>query len=114
MQKFEDLVLLIPNALELTTCSEIIERFEQDSRKAPGVTTNGPQKDVKNSIDLSISHLDEWADIDKILFDSTNNSLELYSDHVAFQNTIYWSAELKDNGYNVKRYNPDLSLIFGT
>ena len=79
MQKFEDLVLLIPNALELTTCSEIIERFEQDSRKAPGVTTNGPQKDVKNSIDLSISHLDEWADIDKILFNSTNNSLELYS-----------------------------------
>ena len=107
MKTFEDLILVIPDALELKTCSEIIGKFEQDDRKKPGITTHGEHQEIKKSIDLAISPLEEWASIDEILYKSTTESLEKYSDHVEFDGRVYWSANLQDNGYNVKRYSPN-------
>ena len=94
MKTFEDLILVIPDALELKTCSEIIGKFEQDNN---------------NSMDLAISPLKEWESIDEILYKSTTESLEKYSDHVKFNDKVYWSMNRQDSGYKVQKYSPDNS-----
>ena len=106
MNSFDDLIFENNNALDKELCSEIIARFERDDRKIPGVTTSGEVNlDLKKSTDLNISILDEWKDIDRIICESLFNNFQSYADKV-IDGVRLWSQEAKDNGYNVKRYEP--------
>jgi 2OG-Fe(II) oxygenase superfamily len=49
--------------LDSEFCKEIIDKFENDSRKLPGMAGTGLNPDLKSSIDLNISHLKEWDEI---------------------------------------------------
>ncbi len=108
MKDFKDLIHENPNALESEICEEIILKFKRDERKAPGITTSGEVLlDVKKSIDLNISILNDWKDIDQILFDSLKIEIDKYNKKLEkFLNIAFWSNKIKDDGYNVKEYKP--------
>mgnify|MGYP001169561180 CR=1 FL=1 len=108
MNTFNDLIYIDPHSLTKDVCEEIINRFEKDDRKSEGITTSGKvQTELKKSLDLTISGLNEWKDLDEILFKSANDALEVYATKIEKESTIsLWSDELKDNGYTVKKYEP--------
>ena len=94
-------------------CDEIVDRFEKDERKSQGVTTAGNiNESLKKSIDLPIGNLEEWKDIDEILFKCVAENIQIYSDkvHNGLGNVkpfpLWSSADIKDYGYNVKKYEP--------
>ena len=65
MKDFKDLIYEMHNALDPKTCEDIILKFRHDDRKAPGITTSGQvMLELKKSMDLAISDLDEWEHID--------------------------------------------------
>ena len=109
MKNFTDLIYEMHSALDQQTCQDIIQRFRHDDRKAPGITTSGEvMPELKKSMDLGISDLDEWEDIDRTLFKSLADNLEEYSKRILeITGDPLWSSEIKDTGYNVKRYRPN-------
>ena len=109
LQSFTDLIYENNNALTTETCEDIIQRFRHDDRKSPGITTSGEvMPELKKSIDLAISDLDEWEDIDRTLFQSLAENLEKYSKQTTeITGQPLWSSKIQDSGYNVKRYRPD-------
>ena len=106
MKDFKDLIYEMHDALDKKTCDDIIQRFRHDDRKAPGITTSGEvMPELKKSMDLAISDLDEWEDIDRTLFQSLAENLEEYSKQILeIIGNPLWSSEIKDTGYNIKRY----------
>ena len=109
MKNFTDLIYEMHSALDQQTCQDIIQRFRHDDRKAPGITTSGEvMPELKKSMDLGISDLDEWEDIDRTLFKSLADNLEEYSKRILkITGDPLWSSKIKDTGYNVKRYRPN-------
>ena len=109
LQSFSDLIYENNHALTTETCEEIIQRFRHDDRKAPGITTSGEvMPELKKSMDLGISDLDEWEGIDQTLFQSLAENLEKYSKQTTeITGQPLWSSKIQDSGYNVKRYRPD-------
>ena len=106
LQSFKDLIHENNNALKPKVCEDIIQRFRHDDRKAPGITTSGKvMPELKKSMDLAISDLDEWEDIDRTLFQSLAENLEEYAKRILeIIGNPLWSSEIKDTGYNIKRY----------
>tara|TARA_R100000742_G_C4249360_1_gene67865 strand:- start:314 stop:907 length:594 start_codon:yes stop_codon:yes gene_type:complete len=106
LQSFSDLIYENNNALKPKVCEDIIQRFRHDDRKAPGITTSGEvMPELKKSIDLAISDLDEWEDVDRTLFQSLAENLEEYAKRIIeITGNPLWSSEIKDTGYNIKRY----------
>lgn len=108
MKNFDDLIYTNPNALDAETCKDITTRFERDPRKKEGITTTGLNEDMKKSMDLRISDLEEWKDIDEIIFKSLAENLDQYTDKIIeIVGSPLWSNEINDNGYNIKRYTPN-------
>ncbi|RIZ67284.1 MAG: 2OG-Fe(II) oxygenase [Methylococcales bacterium] len=62
-----DLLFEIPHNLPLDICKELIDKFENDTRKKPGVIGSGLNLDIKSSIDLPISRLQDWDEMTTIL-----------------------------------------------
>ena len=108
MKDFKELIYENNNALSPDVCEEIILKFKRDERKAPGITTSGEVRtDIKKSIDLNISVIEEWKDIDKILFESLKIDIDRYREKMEKIIDIpLWSNKIKDDGYNVKEYKP--------
>ena len=106
LQSFSDLIYENNNALKPKVCEDIIQRFRHDDRKAPGITTSGKvMPELKKSMDLAISDLDEWEDIDRTLFQSLTENHEEYAKRILeIIGKPLWSSEIKDTGYNIKRY----------
>lgn len=101
----------IENTLSSKLCKDIINRFEGDDRKQIGRTGAGVQKDVKRSTDLFITGLDNWKDIDDVLFKKLNVYIKLYINYLlrteyynvnagAIANTL---SNVKDTGYQIQR-----------
>tara|TARA_R100000655_G_scaffold77228_2_gene116274 strand:+ start:59 stop:655 length:597 start_codon:yes stop_codon:yes gene_type:complete len=111
MKTFKDLIYENDNSLSPEICKEIILRFKRDDRTKPGITVSGKvMPDIKKSTDLPISGLEEWKDIDQILFKTLTNEVEKYQDTIdkiiGVPEIPLWSANIKDDGYNVKEYKP--------
>jgi len=108
MNELNDLIYIKSKALTTDVCMEIVDRFEKDDRKSQGITTSGEVNlDVKKSMDLSISTLDEWKPTDAILFASLAEHLENYTKSMfRIIEQDLWTNQIRDSGYNVKRYRP--------
>jgi len=95
-------------------CNKIISRFENDDRKVNGVTSGGLNKDVKNTIDLPFTHLEEWKDIDNGLSKILTIELEKYCIHnsklmkelynITSMNVIAMLQNVVDFGYQIQIY----------
>jgi len=108
MNNFNDLIYIKSKALTTDVCMEIVDRFEKDDRKSEGITSNGTVDfTLKKTWDLHISLLKDWEDIDKILFKSAAENLDAYSEKInnLFNATSILNGDMRDSGYNVKRYH---------
>ena len=111
MKDFKELIYENNHSLSPEVCKEIILRFKRDDRKKAGITTSGEViPEMKKSIDLNISVLEEWKDIDQILFKTLTNEIEKYmkvaKKRIDLADTPLWAKNMKDTGYNVKEYKP--------
>lgn len=59
-----DFIELIPDALSADACAAMIARFEASGAAEPGRTAAGVRRDYKDSRDITISGLPEWADVE--------------------------------------------------
>jgi hypothetical protein len=103
-----DLVIEYPGAFPDDLCDEIIERFESDDRKSKGYNGNyGPEHTTsKVSIDLMISGLDEWNDIDGRLFDILTPYVQEYINILNDKFNITETRYIRDLGYQIQRTDP--------
>jgi len=105
-----DFVLEIPNNLSAEKCEEMIKRFENDERKKPGVTLGTIEhgqdcSEFKKSLDLAISHLPEWKDMDTYLFEQLKEGIEKYRCHLhKHLGCVSWiGRKLDDSGYQIQK-----------
>lgn len=92
----------IPNSLTPEFCKQVIEQFEKDDRKEPGVvgSLHELNPDIKTGTDLPISTFKEWKEIDQVFFKSLAAALE------DLAKTIPWLAMTGDFGYQIQRSQP--------
>jgi Rps23 Pro-64 3,4-dihydroxylase Tpa1-like proline 4-hydroxylase len=102
------------NSLPPDLCKRMIDKFEKDERKYPGVSGGDKvQPFVKMSTDLQLSAIPDWKDIDTILHQTLHTELGDYISHVsrhfkdkdcsAVINTL---NDVFDTGYQIQRVQP--------
>lgn len=101
------------NSLTPEFCEHLIKKFDTDDRSGPGLIGKLKKVDstIKLSLDLGISHLDDWKEEDNILYKSLNESIDEYKSHLEnqFPNVIidlYGSTAINDSGYQIQRTKP--------
>ncbi len=96
------------NALPKSFCDNVIEKFEKDDRKYQGTTGGGVDLDVKRSLDLCISGLEEWKNFDEVFFKSLNKHLDEYWRQVPklFGKGEMVSRKGEDTGYQIQKSQP--------
>ena len=100
-----DLIFTVPNHIPTSLCNDIMLRFERDPRKTKGLVNNKIDETFKSNIELLISSLAEWKDVDALLFDSLQSGYIKYMDHISKINKktpIF--ANVKDKGYVIEKY----------
>jgi Rps23 Pro-64 3,4-dihydroxylase Tpa1-like proline 4-hydroxylase len=92
------------NALEPTFCDSLIDFFNKSEKKKLGITLDGKDTHVKNTMDLHFSDefdTDFLKNADKILFETTNMYIQTYlNDNIAFINLGTYT----DSGYQIQFY----------
>ena len=95
--------MLYPNLF----CSNVIEKFEKDDRKHQGVVANGVSLNMKRSLDLHISKLNDWETFDQGFYRSLNSELNNYHDFIP---DIFNLSNIRlvgdDTGYQIQRTQP--------
>ena len=103
-----DFVYELPNNLSDEKCEEMIKRFEADDRKKRGVTLAEDDNEHKKSMDLHLSGLDEWKDMDEYLNQQLKIGLKEYMSHIidsGYGNLqrFYSAADCHDSGYQIQK-----------
>ena len=117
IDSFSDFIYVADGALEPEFCKNVIEKFEKDDRKKPGVMGREEDKrvdtSIKDSIDLGISNLSEWKDEDKVFFDSLHKYHDLYLKKGKWTDTHCPAVgKLNDTGYQIQRTRPGAGYIW--
>ena len=97
------------DALPKSFCSNLIEKFEQDDRKHQGVVGSGINFDMKRSLDLNISALEDWYSFDQGLFKNLGSELDNYRNFLPdIFNKSSTSQDLTgdDTGYQIQKTQP--------
>ena len=113
------------NVIPNNKCREIINRFEADNRHHQGMTAGGVQKNVKNSLDLFVTDLNDWKDIDDLFKDLIQHLIIQYSTHLKNSSNLISFTEnkqipiapaltsnVRDVGYQVQKTNPDEGYVW--
>ena len=101
-----DFVLEIPNNLSDEMCEQMIKRFEEDHRKRRGTTADAnPETLVKKSMDLQLTGLECWKDIDEYLHKQLNEGVNKYKEHLMKKiGSVDWvNYRLEDTGYQIQK-----------
>lgn len=92
------------HALTADFCSDVIARFEQASDehyKGRIGQSEVENTEIKRSTDLVVSGKPHWEDVDRTLFNSLGNALQVIrAEHSFFQ------GRFKDYGYAIQRTSP--------
>jgi Rps23 Pro-64 3,4-dihydroxylase Tpa1-like proline 4-hydroxylase len=106
-----EFVYEIPNNLSDEMCEKMIEKFENDDRKRPGVV-GGDRKvrPVKTSLDLTVSNYPEWKEIDTYLHKQLQEGTDQYRKHlkerVGDTLTFMFNSSSYDTGYQIQKSVP--------
>ena len=113
------------NVIPNNKCREIINRFEADNRHHQGMTAGGVNKNVKNSLDLFVTDLNDWKDIDDLFKDLIQHLIIQYSTHLKNSSNLISFTEnkqipiapaltsnVRDVGYQVQKTNPDEGYVW--
>lgn len=105
-----DFVLEIPNNISKDKCEELIKRFEEDTRKTPGVVGYPSRvSTIKKSIDLMISLHKDWKDLDNYLHKQLGEGLKKYKEHLSklgvggILDSIFSEGNITDTGYQIQK-----------
>lgn len=106
-----EFVYEVPNNLSDEMCEKMIEKFEKDDRKAPGVVGEDRKvRPVKTSVDLNISHCSEWKEIDTYLHEQLKEGVEKYRKHLTERvgDTVgfMFHPSSYDSGYQIQKSVP--------
>lgn len=104
---YNSLIFIQPNSLSPEFCQSVIKKFEEDDRKAEGITTNGINLSKKVTTDLLISPLDNWKKEDSVFLSALSKAISSYAEnfkkqtnHSLFFDNCYYS----DGGYLIQKY----------
>ena len=114
-----DFIYIIPNALDPDFCKRVIEKFDNDSRSAPGMVGTNESKrldiDIKDSLDLNISGLPEWKEEDQVFFDCLTSHLYPYNNEQCWLPEGYsghpWDNP-SDSGYQIQKTSPKSGYVW--
>lgn len=67
MDVVNDFIELYPDLVPAEVCAQIVARFEASPERRPGEVGSGLNRDLKHSVDLCISDLARWADVENLL-----------------------------------------------
>ena len=101
------------NTLSEEFCNSVIGKFETDNRKQQGKLGSGKNSvvnvDIKDSIDLMISGLDEWKEEDEVLFNSVNKYSQKYRNKNILQDIKIpiLLDTMSDTGYQIQKTSPN-------
>ena len=91
------------NSLSKELCSEIIQLFENNTDKYPGITGGGLNKSVKNTTDLVIPMYDvKWKRIYKFILSELQTNIKKYFSKMSEFN---YNDNLTLNSIQVQKYN---------
>ncbi len=93
-----------PDTIPADWCETIIQRFEanpQQQNKGRIGQTQGLDAEIKRSMDLVISHQENWQDVDQVFFRCMGAAL-----HEMRQSYPFFNGPFKDMGYQIQRYQP--------
>ena len=101
------------NTLSEEFCNGVIGKFETDSRKHQGRLGSGKNSgvnvDIKDSIDLMISGLDDWKEEDEVLFNSVNKCSQKYRNKNLLEDIEIpiLLDTMSDTGYQIQKTSPN-------
>jgi hypothetical protein len=101
-----EFILEIPNSIPKHKCKEIISRFENDTKKMPGVAGQPPQVvTVKRSMDLCFSGHGDWKDIDIFCQSEITRGLKKYKEYLQKIGCSMNSSMVNctDTGYQIQK-----------
>ena len=113
---FKELIWVKEKSLSEDFCNQVINKFETDPyRKAGEVDQNNPRidKDLKITIDTTITHNIAWREEDEVLYKALGNALYEYEIHLQKTSSGKWNLhpsdgyQVKDTGYMVQKYEPN-------
>ncbi|GAB1595038.1 2OG-Fe(II) oxygenase [Lysobacter claricitrinus] len=74
----DDFIHVVENALDPAWCAQVVERFGRSGALQPGRIGGGVFPDMKDSLDLTISTLDDWRDVVNTLNEAVVAGLRSY------------------------------------
>jgi Rps23 Pro-64 3,4-dihydroxylase Tpa1-like proline 4-hydroxylase len=105
-----EFVYEIPNNLSDEMCEKMIEKFEKDDRTKPGVVGDDRQvRPVKTSLDICLSHYDDWKEIDTYLHEQLVEGIKKYREHLTERvgNALtFMGSGCHDSGYQIQKSVP--------
>ena len=113
---FKELIWVKEQSLSKDFCNQVINKFETDPyRKAGEVDQNNPRidKNLKVTIDTTITHNIAWREEDEVLYKALGNALYEYEIHLQKTSSGKWNLhpsdgyQVKDTGYMVQKYEPN-------
>jgi hypothetical protein len=86
-------------------CKHVINKFENDSRVQAGITMQGHNPNIKQSEDLAITGLVEWAQEDSRFFDALRQPIEDYLNDINSRFALE-IVDGHDTGYQIQKTKP--------
>ena len=111
--KLSDFIHVEYNTLSEEFCNSVIGKFETDNRKQQGTLGSGKNSivnvDIKDSIDLMISGLDDWKEEDEVLFNSVNKYSQKYRNKNLLEDIKIpiLLDTMSDTGYQIQKTSPN-------
>ena len=107
----KDFIYIRDNALTPEFCQSVIDKFEIDDRREPGVVGRNEyvrvDTSMKDSLDLHFSELSDWKKEDSVFFNSLNYHVNEYTQGDWHNLPINLSFENPtDGGYQIQRTSP--------
>jgi hypothetical protein len=98
------LIYILEDNLEVKFCKEIVDRFENDIRKTKGrIGDNKINLNIKNTMDLQITRIAEWNDVDQKLYYVLLENLKKYEERLHKYNLALPST-LITQGFQIQKY----------
>ena len=107
-------IYVIDGALSKKFCKKVIEKFNNDDNTYRGITARGHSKNVKRSLDLCISSLENWKKEDNIFYESLHKNYNNYLEHLNkhLKGVAFCPNNLIDTGYQIQRTDPGEFYVF--